>query len=179
MLIAELRPLLDFGNSRLVQLPNIVEWSRPVINRNWDIHVTENSYSYRVEEISHKRIVHKNRSVYVTHIYSLNGHLTRKSVYAKSPLFHIFLVWRTFYPVQWLGEVGHPFTALLDLHHFISFQRSALCRRKMWNMFYRESFFRIWGGEATWNQYFLGTQYLFFPPDQHLPFNSHLQQVSN
>ena len=116
-----------------------------------------------IEEISHKRIVHKNgsvyathiyslnghfksvyathiyslnghltrKSVYATHIYSLNGHLTRKSVYAKSPLFHIFLVRRTFYPVQWLGEVGHPFTALLDLHHFISFQRSALCRRKM------------------------------------------------
>ena len=85
-------------------------------------------------------------------------------------VFHIFLVWRPFYPVQWLGEVGHPFTALLDLHHFISFQRSALCRRKMWNMFYRESFFRIWGGaQGTWNQYFLGTQYLFFPPDQHLP----------
>ena len=50
-----------------------------------------------VEEISHKRIVHKNgsvyathiyslnghfKSVYATHIYSLNGHLTRKSVYA-------------------------------------------------------------------------------------------------
>ena len=39
-----------------------------------------------VEEIPHKRIVHINGSVYATHIYSLNGHLTRKSVYAESPL---------------------------------------------------------------------------------------------
>ena len=52
-----------------------------------------------VEEILHKRIVHKNKSVFETYIYSLNGHLksvfetyiyslnghlTRKSVYAES-----------------------------------------------------------------------------------------------
>ena len=33
-----------------------------------------------IEEILHKRIVHKNKSVFETYIYSLNGHL--KSVYA-------------------------------------------------------------------------------------------------
>ena len=41
---------------------------------------------YEIEEILHKRIVHINGSVYVNNIYTLNGHLTRKSVYAEFPL---------------------------------------------------------------------------------------------
>ena len=62
--------------------------------------------------------------------------------------------------VRWGWSSIHCIVGPSSFHFF---QRSALCRRKMWNMFYRESFFRIWGGaQGTWNQYFLGTQYLFF-----------------
>ena len=44
------------------------------------MHNEDNSKKIEIEEIPHKLIVHKNKSVYATHIYSLNGHL--KSVYA-------------------------------------------------------------------------------------------------
>ena len=53
----------------------------PSINVFFLVHLVQS-----VEEILHKRIVHINGSVYVNNIYTLNWHLTRKSVYAESPL---------------------------------------------------------------------------------------------